>query len=440
MTSVFRTFDCRYNPESSFWQSIPSKSNENLVESAIFAGELRMQKANGNLKNRKIILTSTSVYYMSKWNIPKKKASISWKQVEPFIENEEKSLKYGFRISGHNYQDFYTQNSKDLDSWIAKLSQVGVLTSFEEDLVVIKEIAKGTGTLVRLCHSVETPYEYSVKTVDKKSLTDSPELLQSLYNEISALRVIQHPNIVKLYKVYETASEVHMVFEYIPNGDLFTHIVNSKKRSEEQTLMFMKKLIDTISYLHSMDYTHRDIKLENIVLFGKDICDFKIIDFGLACSYKDGLIQKCGSPGFIAPEILRGKVYDCKADLFSAGVLMYILLSGTSLFQGRNAKEVLENNKKCKINYPKIYFKGISKDCVDLLNKLLASDPSQRINAFDALGHSCIKKVSGSDCVNSGIVLESIEGYDKATTCESIVKYSLVVKPRSNSIYSNYIY
>ena len=393
MASVFHDIDCRYNPDACFWQRVDTRNQESLVSKTIFGGELRIRRANGSLKSRRCVLTKSHIYFLSKWNIPKFKANINWKTVEPFTEQVENFVNYGFRISGSHSEDFYTKTQYELDQWLDSLCKVGIITSYDEDIMIIKQLAKGSGTAVHLCQSADDLCEYAIKTVNKSALAGKPEVLQVILNEIVALRLLSHPNIVKLYKVYETDTDIHLLLEYIPHGDLYKRVKDLKRLPENEALELIRKLIQTLEYLHSMNIVHRDIKLENIVMTGTSNTDFKLIDFGLACDFKLGLLQGCGTPGWVAPEILRGSLYGCQVDMFSVGVLLFAMLSGKMPFEGKTYKEILEQNRKCKIVYKKIGFSGISKDTMSLLNALLVDNPAMRLSSKEALESPSIKRL-----------------------------------------------
>ena len=305
-------------------------------------------------------------------------------------------MNYGFRISGSHSEDFYTRTQYELDEWLDSLCKVGIANSYDEDIMIIKELAKGSGTVVNLCQSAGDLCEYAIKSVKKSTLAGKPETLQLVINEIIALRLLSHPNIVKLYKVYETDTEIHLLLEYLPHGDLYKRLKVLRRLPEREALEIVNKLIQTLEYLHSMDVVHRDIKLENIVMTSKANTEFKLIDFGLACDFNLGLLQGCGTPGWVAPEILRGSLYGCKADMFSVGVLLFTMLSGKMPFNGKSYKEILDQNRKCKIVYRKPGFNGISKDTMTLLKALLVDNPVLRLTAKEALESPSIKRANQS--------------------------------------------
>lgn len=421
MESLFHTLDCRNNPSSGFWQEVHSSKTENLVTSTIFGGDLYIFRDTKGLKKKKCVLTNTSLYYLSKWGIPKSKSDIRWKIIQPFVEGSEKKPLYGFRIYGNKAEDFYVNSSKDLDKWVEKLNKVGIFSTFDEDFMIIKEISKGTGCIVNLCRSLEDMKEYAVKTIDKCILFSKPYMFQSIAAEISALRTTDHPHVIKLFSVYEDERKVCLVLEYLPNGDLSKKLKQVKKFSQEDTLKFIGRLLHTVSYLHALKIVHRDLKLENICFFNDCIYDFKIIDFGLACIYEHGLSQKCGTIGYVAPEVLKGEIYDHKVDIFAIGVIMFYLLSSRPLFRGKNPQEIAEKNKNCQVHISHFNFKGVSKKCVDLINWLISTNPTSRPNAYEALKNELLdsEKPYCIDLYNLDDTID-VHSFEKRNTCETV--------------------
>ena len=161
-----------------------------------------------------------------------------------------------------------------------------------------------------------------------------------------------------------------------------------KKFQEGEAMIFARKLYDVISMLSERRIIHRDIKLENI-LMSSNTCDFefKLADFGLAC-FIDKYHKTCsGSPGYMAPEILRNKGYSVKADVFSAGVVIYILLAGASPFKGSSREQIVERNTICKIKYDDKIFPNVSVHAVDFLQNVLNPEPAERVTADIALSN-----------------------------------------------------
>jgi len=150
-------------------------------------------------------------------------------------------------------------------------------------------------------------------------------------------------------------------------------------------------MLQALDYMHENKVVHRDLKPENLILVSKNNdYDLRIADFGLASFVKDGELLKlrCGSPGYVAPEILEDIGYNESSDIFSAGVILYVLLTGRPVFRGYNINEILVKNKKCEIEYPAKYWSKISEKAKDLVSKMLEKDPKDRITTKDALNHS----------------------------------------------------
>ena len=163
------------------------------------------------------------------------------------------------------------------------------------------------------------------------------------------LRSLNHPNVIQLYETYETSKYIHLVLPYMSGGELFDRIKIKGLYSESDARPVMRNFISALEYLHAKNIVHRDLKPENLLLASKQNCtDLMIADFGLATVIDtEKLYLRCGSPGYVAPELLQEKGYDCMADMFSCGVIFYIILTGRPLFKGNTPNEILEKNSKC---------------------------------------------------------------------------------------------
>ena len=348
MESLFHSLDCRSNPTGTFWRRVSSGTQEDIFSNVICSGSLELSSLSKGLKSKKMILTKSHLYCLSRFGIPKYKSNISWKILQPFEEIHDGVSRLGFRLNGSHFQDFYSSNSTELHKWLDKLGQACILNTFEEDFIVIKELNKGASAVVKLCQSSVNFQDFAVKTVNKKLFTQNPATFQNIVNEISVLRNIDHPNIVKLFSVYETEEDIHLVLEYLSGGDAQSRISKVKRVDEKTSLKFIHRVLATLEFLHSHHIVHRDIKLENIAFCDDGFENFKIIDFGLVYLSTQKMNEKCGTIGFIAPEILRGALYNHKVDVFSAGVVLYIFLTGKPLFTGKSFNEILLKNKECQ--------------------------------------------------------------------------------------------
>ena len=156
---------------------------------------------------------------------------------------------------------------------------------------------------------------------------------------------------IQLYEVYESTKYVHLLLPYLEGGELFARIKSKGLFKESYAREIMKKFLSALAYLHKNLIVHRDLKPENLILVSKkDDTEISIADFGLASklSHPDAkLFLRCGSPGYVAPELLRDEGYNCSYDVFSAGVILYVMLTGRPLFKGTNPNSILIKNMKC---------------------------------------------------------------------------------------------
>ena len=177
-----------------------------------------------------------------------------------------------------------------------------------------------------------TAQPFAIKAFSKDFVLNQPKGRENLINEINILRAISHPQIVKLLEVYESPNSVFLVLEMLKGGELFTRLAEKNDYSEQDIKVILKKLLSALEYLHQRKLMHRDLKPENLLLRDEThITDLILADFGLATFLDAGdiLFKRCGTPGFVAPEILlyteESKMYNEKCDIYSAGVIFYIL-------------------------------------------------------------------------------------------------------------------
>ena len=181
-----------------------------------------------------------------------------------------------------------------------------------------------------------------------------------------------------------------MLLPYLEGGELFERIKAKGLYKESDAVKVMKNFLDALKYIAENKIVHRDLKPENLILATKgNDSDLRIADFGFACHVADDekLYLRCGSPGYVAPELLDDHGYNLAADVFSAGVIIFVMLTGRPFFKGDNVTEILEKNKLCEFEYIDKYWCNISAEGKDLVSKLLANDPTSRITAKEALDH-----------------------------------------------------
>jgi len=262
-----------------------------------------------------------------------------------------------------------------------------------------KLIGKGAyGEVYLVKHNI-TGAIRAMKIIDKNNeeeeLTD-----EEILNEINILKKIDHPNIVKLFEFYSNKSKYYLILEFCEGGNL-NQFLNENKLSEFHVIYIMFQILSAMNYCHNMNILHRDLKPDNILIKKSefDLCRVKICDFGTSHIFKKGEKQKeaIGTLNFMAPEVLKEK-YNQKCDLWSCGVVMYILLTGRNPFVGRDDVEVIR--KILSNSYDKNLIKKYNKCTIDLLSKLLEINPKKRLDAEQALNHKIFDIYKSKEILN----------------------------------------
>ncbi|XP_038616685.1 serine/threonine-protein kinase MARK1 isoform X2 [Tachyglossus aculeatus] len=238
---------------------------------------------------------------------------------------------------------------------------------------LLKTIGKGNFAKVKLARHVLTGREVAVKIIDKTQL--NPTSLQKLFREVRIMKILNHPNIVKLFEVIETEKTLYLVMEYASGGEVFDYLVAHGRMKEKEARAKFRQIVSSVQYCHQKCIVHRDLKAENLLLDAD--MNIKIADFGFSNEFTIGnkLDTFCGSPPYAAPELFQGKKYDGpEVDVWSLGVILYTLVSGSLPFDGQNLKELRERVLRGKYRIP-FY---MSTDCENLLKKLLVLNPVKR--------------------------------------------------------------
>ncbi|XP_060760889.1 death-associated protein kinase 2 isoform X2 [Neoarius graeffei] len=220
----------------------------------------------------------------------------------------------------------------------------------------------------------------------------------SVEKEVEILQSLQHQNIMTLKDVFESKVEVVLIIELIRGGELFDFIAEKEFLTETDAIEFLKQILEGVNYMHSKHIGHFDLKPENIMLSDKQVPspNIKIIDFGMAHCFQQGEEYKSmgGTPQYIAPEIIKYEPLSTAADMWSIGVITYILLSGLSPFQGETNEETLENIVALTYKFDAQYFSQTSSMAKDFIQKLLVKEQSERMTAEECLIHPWIKPLT----------------------------------------------
>ncbi|XP_005065356.1 calcium/calmodulin-dependent protein kinase type IV isoform X2 [Mesocricetus auratus] len=267
------------------------------------------------------------------------------------------------------------------DYWIDGSNRDALSNFFE----VESELGRGATSIVYRCKQKGTQKPYALKvlkkTVDKKIVR----------TEIGVLLRLSHPNIIKLKEIFETPTEISLVLELVTGGELFDRIVEKGYYSERDAADAVKQILEAVAYLHENGIVHRDLKPENL-LYATPAPDapLKIADFGLSKIVEHQVLMKtvCGTPGYCAPEILRGCAYGPEVDMWSVGIITYILLCGFEPFYDERGDQFMFRRiLNCEYYFISPWWDEVSLNAKDLVRKLIVLDPKKRLTTFQALQH-----------------------------------------------------
>jgi len=281
-----------------------------------------------------------------------------------------------------------------------------------------EKLGSGTfATVRRIVNKRDPDDEKALKITSLRNLKE--EEIEALKNEVNILRAVSHDNVVKLYEDYITEDKIYMVQDLLSGGELFDRIIEQTFFSEQEAAKVVKQIADALSYLHKLNVVHRDLKPENLLLTNKsENYDVKIIDFGLAKQSEDLMTMPCGTPGYVAPEILRRKKYHREVDIWSLGVITYILLCGFPPFHddGNNLKNLYKQIRAGKYSFPEKFWGNISKDAKDLIRRMLTTKPKNRITAAEILDDPWIQ----GKAPNTDLSGDYINALRRTTTVEKL--------------------
>ncbi|XP_050963290.1 calcium/calmodulin-dependent protein kinase type 1D [Labeo rohita] len=269
-------------------------------------------------------------------------------------------------------------------SWKKQVDDIKEMFEFKEVL--------GTGAFseVVLAEERSTGKMFAVKCIPKKALKGKES---SIENEIAVLRKIKHENIVALEDIYESSNHLYLIMQLVSGGELFDRIVEKGFYTEKDASTLIRQVLDAVNYLHSMGIVHRDLKPENLLYFNpQDGSKIMISDFGLSKMEGTGDVMStaCGTPGYVAPEVLAQKPYSKAVDCWSIGVIAYILLCGYPPFYDENDSKLFEQILKADYEFDAPYWDDISDSAKDFISCLMEKDPSKRYTCEQALRHPWI--------------------------------------------------
>lgn len=258
-----------------------------------------------------------------------------------------------------------------------------------------KTLGRGATGRVLLATHISTGQKAAVKVVSKSELQDGEQpkddnsLPYGIEREIIIMKLLTHPNVLRLYDVWETSKALYLVLEYVEGGELFDLLVERGPLQEHEAIKYFRQIILGTAYCHALGICHRDLKPENLLLDGN--LNVKLADFGMAALELNGklLETSCGSPHYAAPEIVSGlKYHGAASDIWSCGVILFALLTGRLPFDDENIRNLLLKVQAGSFEMPD----DISYEAQDLIDKMLTADPLKRINTEKILNHPLLNK------------------------------------------------
>lgn len=344
---------------------------------------------------------------------------------------KESAGKHGFAIS-HQYEgleevSFWCSTKEDRQDWVTKLQQASKTRNIEELYDIKDRLGTGKFSDVHLGIELANSLHWAIKVVEKKKLNDQEK--EMMRSEVAIMRLLNHQNVVQMKEVFEDRGKMYLVMELVEGGELFDRIRQKKVFSEFTAFHITRQLLDTVKYLHDVGIVHRDIKPENILLSdNSEIPTIKLADFGLSklVGPNDTLHVACGTLGYVAPEVLMQQPYTKQVDLWSVGVVTYLMLRGKLPFDSKDKHVLIQKTIEARVDLNPAYWGKYTQYALDFLRKLLAKDPSERLSVEQALEHAWIR---------NGEVLIPRKINRKAMD-EELMKKTITSAKMMNAIYS----
>ncbi|CAH2324905.1 serine threonine- kinase H1 [Pelobates cultripes] len=337
------------------------------------------------------------------------------KKVEPFMESKNDMYKHFITDSDqtdlkktslsppypHEYLHNHIENTDSRKNKVARYrAKFDPRVTAKYDIKAL--IGRGSfSRVVRVEHKA-SKQPYAIKMIETK-YREGREVCES---ELSVLRRVRHTNIIQLIEVFETQERVYMVMELATGGELFDRIIAKGSFTERDATRVLQMVLEGVKYLHILGITHRDLKPENLLYYhpGTD-SKIMITDFGLASARKKGddclMKTTCGTPEYIAPEILVRKPYTNSVDMWALGVISYILLSGTMPFEDDNRTRLYRQILKGKYSYCGEPWPSVSNLAKDFIDRLLMVEPGERMTATQALKHPWVVSMAASSSMKN---------------------------------------
>jgi 5'-AMP-activated protein kinase catalytic alpha subunit len=293
-------------------------------------------------------------------------------------------------------------------------------------------LGQGSFAKVYYGRNLKTSQSVAIKVIDKEKIFKCG-LMDQVRREISVMKLVKHPNIVQLYEVMATKTKIYFVLEYVKGGELFNKVQRGRLK-ENIARKYFQQLNSAVDFCHSRGVYHRDLKPENLLL--DENHNLKISDFGLSalaeCKRQDGLLHTtCGTPAYVAPELICKKGYDgAKADIWACGVILYVLLAGYLPFQDKNLMDMYKKIYKAELKWPSWF----SSEARRLLRRILDPNPGTRISFSEILENPWFKTGLDSELIKYSIQTEDVVHVDMDQVCDPFSSSPTEVKQEEEKL------
>ena len=290
---------------------------------------------------------------------------------------------------------YYCDDEKQFKDWIDNLKKATGYTNLLDIYEVKEKLGNGKFGLVKLGINKQTKEKVAIKIMNKKKMDTSD--IELMRTEIEILKICQHPNIIRLYDIFENIDYIYIIMEYCPGGDLFSYLEKRKfQLPEVRTAIIMNKMCEAVFYFQSyFGVIHRDLKPENVLMTSSgDDGDIRILDFGLSkiSTPNEKCTEPYGTLTYCAPEIILDEPYNKEVDMWSLGVMTYLMISGRLPFNAEDENKIARQIAFGEPDFNSDCWKKVSKECINFIKRLLEKDPKKRMNIADTLKHDWFKK------------------------------------------------
>ena len=313
------------------------------------------------------------------------------------------------------------------------LSNIDYKSNYIGDYIIKETIGTGTFSKVKLGINKYTKEKVAIKLLEKSKITEKEDL-KRINREISIIKKLSHPNIIKINEIFENEKYYYIIMDYCSKGELFDYIVKKTKLTEDESSFFFYQIINAIEYIHKKNIVHRDLKPENLLLTENN--KIKIIDFNLSnYFYKNNLLSTpCGSPCYAAPEMVSGKKYNgFKTDIWAIGIILYAMSCGYLPFEDSDNEILFQKILECDLEFPNF----LSFECIDIIKKILNVNPYDRFYINDIKEHSFYlkgKNIYESYFGKDDFLLEDFEEKKKKKISRKISAENLIyIRNKSKS-------